>query len=212
MGRMRDHMTESAEGGIMVDTPELLWRSIAERLRAFIARRVENKADVEDILQDVFLRMHQRVGTLRHVDRIVSWLFQITRNSIVDYYRATGRREISVGGDKELQQRIPHTNSSAFADSAEKSRKELSACLRPMIGRLPADYRRAMVLVSIQGMPQRVAAERLGISLSGLKSRVQRGRERLKLMLLECCHVQLDRYGTVIDHETRSGSCQACDV
>jgi RNA polymerase sigma factor (sigma-70 family) len=76
-------MTNEAEG---------IWYEFHDRLRAFIARRVDNEADVEDILQNVFLRVHQSIGTVQRADRLASWLYQVTRNAIADYYRASERR------------------------------------------------------------------------------------------------------------------------
>lgn len=79
----------------MANETEQIWHEFHERLRAFIARRVDNEADMKDILQTVFLRLHQNLGTLNRADRLTSWLFQITRHAIADYYRSSERqREI----------------------------------------------------------------------------------------------------------------------
>jgi RNA polymerase sigma-70 factor (ECF subfamily) len=199
----------------MADSTELIWQSLSNRLRTFIARRVNNEADVDDILQDVFLRIHQRLATLKRADRLLPWLFQITRNSIVDYYRSPRRRHevpLALTADAEIEQHKDHRIVSEPAIDPERVRKELSACLRPMIQRLPADYRKAIFLVALDGITQRAAAQQLELSLSGLKSRVQRGREKLKIMLHQCCHIQLDRDGGIIDYETQNSACQSCDV
>jgi RNA polymerase sigma-70 factor (ECF subfamily) len=76
-----------------------------------------------------------------------------------------------------------------------------------MIGELPDPYREAVQLVEVDGMSQKDAADRLGLSVSGAKSRVQRGRERLRRMLAKCCHVELDRRGNAVDYKARSGCC-----
>jgi RNA polymerase sigma-70 factor (ECF subfamily) len=94
-------------------------------------------------------------------------------------------------------------------DEAE-SRAELTCCLRPMIERLPEDYRDAISLVEIDGLTQQAAAKQTGISLSGMKSRVQRGRKQLKAMLDDCCLIELDRRGGVVDYNTRGASCDCC--
>jgi RNA polymerase sigma-70 factor (ECF subfamily) len=195
----------------MAESTELIWQSFSDRMRAFIARRVNNEADIEDILQDVFVRIHQRLGTLKRADRLLPWLFQITRNAIVDYYRSPRRRrevpleltavmEIERNQDQRI---VPET-----ALDPDKARKELSTCLRPMIDRLPVDYQKAISLVALQGISQQAAAQQLGLSHSGMKSRVQRGREKLKIMMDQCCHIQVDRNGGIIDYETKNSSCQ----
>ena len=76
-----------------------------------------------------------------------------------------------------------------------------------MVEALPTRYRDAVELVELRGMKQREAAEKLGLSLSGAKSRVQRGREKLRELMLECCHFQFDRSGKVMDFEPRSPGC-----
>ena len=92
----------------------------------------------------------------------------------------------------------------------EATRRELAACLRPLIDRLPDGQREALVLTEFEGLTQTEAARRLGISVSGAKTRVQRGREQLKSLLLDCCHVELDRRGGINAYRSRRGSCGNC--
>jgi RNA polymerase sigma-70 factor (ECF subfamily) len=89
-------------------------------------------------------------------------------------------------------------------------RAELAGCLRPMIERLPEEYRQAVVLVDLEGLGQREAAVQLGLSLSGMKSRVQRGRRQLKGMLEACCAIELDRRRGMTDYEVRDQTCNSC--
>jgi RNA polymerase sigma-70 factor, ECF subfamily len=80
-----------------------------------------------------------------------------------------------------------------------------------MVRGLPDGYRRAIELTDLEGLTQAAAAERLGLSLPGAKSRVQRGRARLKDMLLRCCEIETDRRGRVIAFEARDGEgCASC--
>src|SRR5688572_29274524 len=90
------------------DTQQI-WSEFADRLRAFITRRVGSAADAEDILQDVFLRIHRHADSLQRRERLVSWLFQITRNAIADYYRAPVRRELLAGAPQDLEQSSKQT-------------------------------------------------------------------------------------------------------
>jgi RNA polymerase sigma-70 factor (ECF subfamily) len=84
---------------------------------------------------------------------------------------------------------------------------ELIPCIKEMLDSLPNDYRQALILTEYQGLTQKELGEKLGISLSGAKSRVQRAREKLKTMLLNCCHFQFDRLGRVIDYQS---GCDCC--
>jgi RNA polymerase sigma-70 factor (ECF subfamily) len=194
------------------DTQQI-WSEFGGRLHAFIARRIESDADAEDILQDVFLRIHRHAGAVERSERLVSWLFQVTRNAIVDYYRLPGRRrELSSGATYDLE-RGAQDAIGGIADGDVESPEawlELAACLGPMIARLPPLYRDAVTLVDLNRLPQKEAATRAGISLSGMKSRVQRGREALKELLHDCCRIELDAGGRVTDYQPRGSGCGPC--
>ena len=182
-----------------------IWEQVHQGLRAFIAKRVGNSADTDDILQEVFVRVHRYQDQLQHSERMVPWVFQITRNVIFDHYRATQQREIPVGLDTGIDK--AHGASSEALEAEAKY--ELSACLRPMINRLSGDYREAITLVELEGLTHQEAAKRLGLSIPGMKSRVQRGRKQLRAMLDACCVIEIDRRRGIRDYELRQpNSCQ----
>ena len=188
----------------MVDGTHQLWEEFSERLRRFIIARVGNQEDAEDILQDVFLKVHRGVGGLRHRDRIESWIYQIARNAIIDHYRLRGHRAETPlqGFDLPMAKEEP--------DEGEGALTELSRCIKPMIDALPERYREAIVLIEYEGLTQKRVAERLGLSLSGAKSRVQRARHKLKTSLQECCHLEFDRRGNVFDYRPLQSGCRFC--
>lgn len=95
------------------------------------------------------------------------------------------------------------------ADADRAAEAELAPCLTAMIGRLAEPYRTAIDLTSLRGLTQADAARQAGISLSGMKSRVQRGREQLRRMLVRCCEIDVDARGGVSDFHLRFGG--ACD-
>jgi len=186
---------------------EVLWREFHKRLRAFVSRHIPRPADVDDILQEVFIRIHRGVDSVQKRERLSAWIFQITRNVIADHYRA-GHRELDVvGNDLDLP---------AEADSGNEPRTEvteLSTCIGPMIAGLPQIYREAIELTDLNGLTQVEAAQKIGVSVSGMKSRVQRARGKLKSMLLECCRVEVDRRGSIVDysiHDTSKAPCGPC--
>ncbi len=189
-----------------------IWHEFGERLRAFIGRRLGSEADAEDILQDVFLRIHQHAAAVHRTDRLTSWLFQVTRNAIVDYYRAPVRREQTetVAGAAILERAEIAAPADEIDLDPARVREELANCLRPMIERLPPLYREAVVLVDLAGLTQVQAAARLGLSVSGMKSRVQRGRRALKDVLDVCCPVQLDPGGRIVDYDPPDPGCTTC--
>jgi RNA polymerase sigma-70 factor, ECF subfamily len=183
---------------------ETIWMEFHSRLRQFVARRVTNQNDVDDIVQDVFLRIHQKIGTLQREDRVHAWVYQITRNAIVDYYRLpVHRREAS----------MPETLEATLADDSlpdPGALAEISGCVTPILETLSERQREALVLTEIQGMTQSAAAQQLGISHSGMKSRVQRARQQVKDALLDCCQIETDRRGGIMNYAAHSGSCDCC--
>lgn len=197
----------------MAQDTQAIWQQVHDGLRVFVAKRVANEAEVEDILQEVFLRMHRKLDSLKDPRRMVSWLFQITRNAITDYYRAPARQcEMPAGLSADLDADHPASVPSVAGESTDAGqlRTELAGCLRPMIDRLSADYRQAVTLVELDGLTQQAAAKRLGLSVSGMKSRVQRGRRQLKDMLEACCEIQLDGRRGVADYRVRDPHSDPC--
>lgn len=173
----------------MSDTIEPIWEHFNARLLKFIRRRVEDDATAEDILQEVFLRIHTNMQTLSDSSRLESWIYQITRHAIIDHYRR--RRMVS-----EISETLPAEDEVIEPDAADI----LASSMREMVVALPDPYRQALLLTEYDGLSQVELAERLGISLSGAKSRVQRARQKIKDELLACCHFEFDRYGRVIDY------------
>ena len=172
------------------------------RLLAFIARRVPDRDGAEDILQEVLLRIHRHAGELENSAAVSAWIHQIARNAITDHYRrAAVRREQPSG--VELESRL----AAAAESPSGENRSELAACLRPLVQRLDSPYREAITLTELDGLTQVAAAAQLGISTSGMKSRVQRARAQLRDMLVSCCEIELDRRGGITSYQPRNGPC-----
>jgi RNA polymerase sigma-70 factor, ECF subfamily len=182
---------------------EALWREFQVRLRAFVSRRVKRPADVEDILQEVFVRIYRHLEAVQQRESLGAWVFQITRNAIADHYRRVSRMKAE-GLEKGFEPAAPPETVGV------RPLREISKCVEPMVAALADHYREALVLADLQGMTQQEAAEQIGLSLSGMKSRVQRARQQLKRMLIECCRVELDRRGGIVDYSLRDPSKSPC--
>jgi RNA polymerase sigma-70 factor (ECF subfamily) len=180
-------------------TTERVWEEFHAPLQQFIRRRVSDEATAEDILQDVFLKIHQHMNALKDVRKLEGWIYQITRNAIIDAYRSR-RQETTLEAAEalDLPEELPDDDLVS----------ELLPSVRAMVRNLPEADRQALVLTEYQGLTQKELAERLGLSFSGAKSRVQRAREKLKQQLLECCHFELDRRGHIIDYQPRCHCCE----
>ncbi|HTM22712.1 MAG TPA: sigma-70 family RNA polymerase sigma factor [Kofleriaceae bacterium] len=173
-------------------TAAVAWREVEDRLRPFVARRV-SAADVDDVLQDVFLRMHRGLGGLRDDQQLGAWLYQVARSAIAEQGRARARHPLAAGADPP---ELPVDPAAAEHDDRQAARA-LAGCLSAFVARLPSPYREAVTLVELEGLTAREAAELTGISVSGMKSRVQRGRAQLRHLLEQCCDIELDARGKV---------------
>jgi RNA polymerase sigma-70 factor, ECF subfamily len=195
-------------GGPGLDT-SALWLQFRSQLRSFVARRISDQADVEDTVQWVFLRLHESRVSLERTDRVHAWLFRTARRAIVDHYRTKARRrDLAVGdtGDLDsLAEAVGHPR-----PAQEDELWQAAECLAPLIEDLPLPYREAIVLSDLQGVRLADAAKEAGVSLSGMKSRVQRGRQRLKQLLLDCCQIALAARSAVPACDAKPGSCGSC--
>ena len=186
------------------------WAGFQTRLRAYVSRRVE-PAVVDDVTGDVLLRLLRRQEDLIAAQNPLAWMFRVASNVIADHHRrraAEARAKANAGKDSGLE-RDP-------ASPDDNLAAEFAQCVGPFIRALPPRYSEAILLTDMEGLTQREAAKRLGLSLSGMKSRVQRGRAKLKQALLRCCDIQTDRYGTVLDYHSRAfgrkSKCRGDDV
>ena len=177
---------------------ESIWAEFAATLRGFIRARVRDHAAAEDILQHVFVKVHHKLPTLRAGESLEAWVWRITRNAIIDHFRRQRPNE-------------PLADDIFSAVDEPANSPDLNPCVRRFVSELNPHHREALVLTEWQGLTQEQMAKRLGISLSGAKSRVQRARGQLKEMLLDCCRLELDRRGNILDMQRRRKSCgSAC--
>lgn len=175
---------------------EYIWKEFNGKLKGYIAKRVNDRMLAEDILQDVFLKIHANLGNLKDSARLQSWIYQITRNAIVDHYR---KHKVNSGLPENLSEPVETLQASPS--------QQLASGLKEMVKLLPPKYGEALLLTEFEGMKQADLAKKLGISVSGAKSRVQRARHLLKELMYACCHFEFDRRGTVIDYYSASCSC-----
>ena len=182
---------------------DLPWQELDGDLRAFIARRVQNQADVDDLVQRVLLQIVKGLDTLRDAGRLHAWVYRTARNVIVDYYRSAGRRREDAAGDATDLEAADAAVARTLPDDDGAALQELAACLAPMLARLSPAAREAIRLIDLDGVTQVEAARRAGLSLSGMKSRVQRAWRELRAVLEACCRIDLDRRGGIAAYAAR---------
>lgn len=184
-----------------------IWRDFEARLRAFVRRRAD-PLWVDDIVGDIMLRLVKHREAFETADSPVAYMLRVANNAITDHYRRCAV-EARALADVEVEARTEEALSAGH-ESSDDAKVELARCILPFIQHLPAAYREALVLTDIGGLTQVDAAEQLGLSISGMKSRVQRGRAKLKQALQNCCPIEVDGRGRVIDFEAADGSCGDC--
>lgn len=178
---------------------EEIWNDYHSSLRSFILNRVGNVEDTDDILQDVFLKIHSKIALLKENSDVKSWAYQITRNTIIDYYRT-----------HKTTSELPEALTKQEPELLDITRQEMASWLLPIIQTMPNPYKEALLLSEIEGLTQKKVAQTKGLSLSGAKSRIQRGRKMMKNYLFDCCYFEFDHQGQVVDycekahHKTKS--------
>lgn len=174
-----------------MNTSEIqIWNQTQNKLKSFVFNVTKDRAVADDIIQDVFLKVHSKLGQLKESDKLVGWIFQIARNTITDYFRSKGKSVSSMDIDWE-------TENKSLNDC-------VSTCLQDMMATLPEKYRHALELTELKNLSQLELARELNISYSGAKSRVQRARQMLKEKMDAAYLIKFDSYGNVIVCEDKA--------
>lgn len=190
-----------------------VWRQLEAKLRPFVAKRVR-AVDVDDVVQEVFVRIQRGLPGLRDDQRFGPWVYQIARSAIGDYGRIAARhphadrepqdlpdhRADGPGGIGDLSSMggVSGIGDSGDSDDGRAVTQQVAQYAALFVSLLPSPYREALTLTELEGLTQKQAADMLGISLSGMKSRVQRGRHKVRTALEECCDIALDARRRVI--------------
>jgi RNA polymerase sigma-70 factor (ECF subfamily) len=181
------------------------WHDVITRLTQWVRQRVGDPTEADDLVQDILERLVRHGERLVTVGNPLGWMHRIARNALIDHYRRP-RQHVAV----------PEAPPTETADTIEASRGALAACLQPLVRHLDPLSREALLATDLGGKSQIEAAREAGITVSTMKSRIQRGRQKLRDAVLQCCHVELDRRRGVVDFSRRqaidknAGTC--CDA
>ena len=182
-------------------TVEEAWLAYQQKLLFFIRSKIESNEDAEELLNDVFVKLTKAINEDTPPENISAWLYRVTKNSVIDYYRT-----------KKHYDPLPEdlSESNEEADTI----KQLSQCILPMIKALPESYQQPLMLSEIEGLKYQEVATELNLSVSAVKSRILRGREKLHKSMLSCCTVHKNNSGEVTDYDKNpnglSDSCRNC--
>lgn len=170
-----------------------LWSRHEAELRGWLRARMPIQAEVEDILQDTFIKVMRQEQRLPDVAQPRAWLFEVARNTLIDRLRAA-KPWVPLPADWE---ELPEESAQLDAVDA------LVACVPRVLSELDAQDREAIELCDLQGMAQAEFARIKGLSLSAAKSRVQRARQRMRERMAHGCQVSFDACGSVDDFVPR---------
>jgi RNA polymerase sigma-70 factor (ECF subfamily) len=181
---------------------------VHQRLEAFVRRRVSDPHAAEDIAQEVLLRLHRNIGRLRDNDRLDAFAYEIARNAITDHYRAKAVVKEMPSAPDSLAATIEADPETSRQTEDPEGRELLARCLEPLVEQLSPAYREALTLTDLGDLSQVEAARMTGLSVPGMKARVQRARRQVRELLVECCEVAFDESSRIADVQ-RTGPC-AC--
>jgi len=181
----------------MASDIKFIWDNFHNELKGFILKKTRNVADTDDILQDVFIRIIHHIDKVNQSTNVRHYLFSMVRNAVNDHFK----------NKKPLVEATEMKDLLTEADEQNLNTAVAECCIKPFIKKLPAHYREALEISEFQNISQKELAIKLGISYSGAKSRVQRGKEKLKALLLECCPYKSDVYGNILNAEKNNCRC-----
>ncbi|MFM2581285.1 RNA polymerase sigma factor SigZ [Vibrio fortis] len=183
---------------------EQVWAEYQQALKSFLHSKVNQPDDVDDLLQEILLKTYQNLETVKESDSIKAWLFQLANRTIIDFYRKRARDQRDSNIDAEELW-------FAELDQNTEFKQQLAQCIEPFIQALPEKNASLLLAVDIEGQSQKELALSRNKSYSTIKSQVQRSREELKKLFEECCHLSLDKHGSVIDCDLKpDSSCGKC--
>lgn len=178
---------------------ENLWTNIHGKLFGYISKQIKSRDDVNDIIQDTFIKVKTNIDSLKNPAKVESWIFQIARNTMNDFFR---QQKKSFNNEEDTEDIGNEQDETTEEDNKIKIQTQhFSEYAGFVVSELPDKYRIALHLADIEGLSMKEVAEKLNISVSGAKSRVQRGRKMIKEIILECCDVNTDKYGNIVDYK-----------
>lgn len=170
------------------------FKSYHNDLFAYVKKHVQNEADAQDIVQDVFYKLSK--SDLSTIDNFKRWIYRVTKNTIIDYYR---KKRLTLTA---LEDRF-------MAEQQDENEvvHELSGCIIPMIEQLPEDYQKLIRLSEIDGYSQKQIADELNMNYVTVRSKIQRGRTKLKALFSSCCSVKQAGKGSIVDFHNKTNCC-----
>lgn len=175
------------ELNVYKENKEKIWIDFSKMVLDFLKRKVP-EIHAEDLRQEIFIKILKNISQLREEQKITDWIYQITRNTIADFYRKVYREK------NNLQ--VP-TETETFTEIKEQ---HLYCCLLPFIKEMPA-HLKVVIEGYLDGKKLQEIADEIGITLSACKSRVRKAKELLKQNFVSCCQYKIGKDGKLIGEQ-----------
>lgn len=188
----------------MTDT-KIIWNTYSEDIKRFILFKTSDESIADDLLQEVFIKVHTKISNVQDVKKIKSWIFTVANNTVMDYFRATKKNKVTIDNaiaTKDIEDFDDHT-----ADFYEHSEQD---CLYGIIKSLEKKYRDPLFMADIQGYKQQQIAETLKLPLPTVKSQIQRARKMIAQGFMDCCGYQLNEKGKLVGEVKSIEDCKVC--
>ena len=169
-----------------------IYEAFQPKIHRYLAR-LTGADEADDLTQEVFIKISLGLKGFRGESKLSSWIYRIATNAALDHLRRPPQTttEISSIGTERDEEPVRLQGKVSFIDQ-QLIRKEMNACIRNVIKKLPEDYRTVIVLGELEEFKNHEIAEILGISLDAVKIRLHRARASLRKQLEAHCSFYRD--------------------
>ena len=192
---MSNQIIKKSQTNIQKALTENIWNEFSLDLRKFVKSKLKDSYIAEDILQDIFYKIHNNINQLKDNSKLGSWVYQIAKNSITDFFRQ----------EQKAQEVLMELKKEKDFSLDNASNEILSYCMEFFVSQLPEIYKNAIQLTEYNNVSQVELAKKENISISAAKSRVQRARAKLKKIIKEYSHYESIKQG--IDIQSLTENC-----
>ncbi len=162
---------------------QLLVERYQGRLFSLTRHYTRNIFEIEDIVQDTFLKAFSRLESFQHQSSFYTWLYRIATNTILDYLKRKGRNPIQNVEDPEAAGEPSHL--CVVRPDARLERDEIARITHEVLDELPEIFRTVLIMREFEELAYQDIADTLGISIGTVESRLFRARARFKQKLLQ---------------------------
>ena len=165
---------------------QLLVERYQDRMFALVRHYTKRAVEIEDIVQDTFLKAYSRLASFQQNSSFYTWLCRIAINTALDSLKRHGRNPVQAVEDPELvgiPDRSRHATVSA--PDARLEQEEIGAITQEVLSELPEIFRTVLILREFEDMSYQEMADLLGISIGTVESRLFRARARFRERLLQ---------------------------